>query len=142
MEETRASDRFSQVEKDLNHPEKPSHSVELEKNKSSGESFSKVLQDGTKVDKDINNKFLHGKPNKPPSPSETFFLYLATPVFFFLYSCKLLPFITCFKFVCCFLFVLLNNFSSCRILILWYYYRSWPCGNFESFRKRRFRCEE
>ncbi|EFX71722.1 hypothetical protein DAPPUDRAFT_255403 [Daphnia pulex] len=42
MEETRASDRFSQVEKDLNHPEKPSHSVELEKNKSSGESHCHV----------------------------------------------------------------------------------------------------
>ncbi|XP_046651345.1 arginine/serine-rich protein PNISR-like [Daphnia pulicaria] len=71
MEETRASDRFSHVEKDLNHPEKPSHSVELEKNKSSGESFSKVLQDGTKVDKDINNKFLHGHGHaETSSPSE------------------------------------------------------------------------
>ncbi len=87
MEETRASDRFSQVEKDFNHPEKPSYSVESEKNKSSGESFSKVLQDGTKVDKDINSKFLHGKPNKPPSPSETFFLYLAACFFYTVANC-------------------------------------------------------
>jgi hypothetical protein len=89
------------IEKDFNNSEKPSPYVELDKNKSSGENFSKVLQDGTKVDTDINSKFPHGKPNKLSSPtSETVFYTLSSV---FAYDCKLLPSITslCVNFLSC-----------------------------------------
>ena len=92
MEENRSADRFSQVEKDFNNSEKPSPYVELDKNNSSGENFRKVLQDGTKVDKDINSKFPHGKPNKLSSPTSETVFYILSSVF--AYHRQLLPSIT------------------------------------------------
>ncbi|XP_032788337.2 arginine/serine-rich protein PNISR isoform X2 [Daphnia magna] len=40
---------------------KPSHSVELKQNESSGNDVNKILQGGTKVDTDITNKLSHGQ---------------------------------------------------------------------------------